>query len=353
MPKRKPQSPTRPTPPPSEPAVTARRSPLLWIVPLVVLLLVGVGGLLWWLAQTDQRRATQANARIGGAADCRTLPKFPASVGFPGGVLLSTSQRQTKGLVMFEQHASQQDATGQPRRRSYQAPSWTQAGWLGAPVIDQFGNVFVAPAPFISLLDNPPDKQNIIYRVDTNTGEMKPFATLPAAAPPVVDNPFGILGMTYDCDTSTLYAASVSGSTRDNVVGRLFHIDATTGAILAQRDGIDGFGLAVFHGGTGKRLYYGLARASEVHSIALDDQGNFSGDPRVELSLANQGPRGDDRARRIDINSAGELVVRGMSFDFNLVAPSELQQTAYHFQYDRAKDSWSLMGSEPVQDVTP
>jgi hypothetical protein len=98
--------------------------------------------------------------------------------------------------------------------------------------------------------------------------------------------------------------------------------------------------LGVYNGSRGTRLYFGAARLPEVRSLALDQTGNFVGAPRVDLSLAGLGPKGDDRARRILFDQQGNMGVRAIEFNFNLVATSEQMQNEYHFRYDRNQDSW-------------
>jgi len=156
--------------------------------------------------------------------------------------------------------------------------------------------------------------------------------------------------LTFDCDTSSLYAASVSGSTRKETNGGIFQIDAKTGKINSQKQGIDAIGLGVFNSSKGKRLYYGLARASEIWSIDLNDDGSFSGESRREFSFGENGVRGDDKARRINFlqNREGfEMIVLGIEFGFNLIAPTEKQETVYRYRYDMVKDAWNYLPEPP------
>jgi hypothetical protein len=171
---------------------------------------------------------------------------------------------------------------------------------------------------------------------------MAALLDLPAVRPPSQTNPYGLMGLAYDCQTRSLYLSSVAGSSRDMEAGRLFRVDLRGPApqVAAQLDGVDAIGLGVFAGAQGKRLYFGSARTSEVRSVALDEAGDFTGAPRVELTLAEHDPRGDDKARRLTFDAAGTLRVDAMKFNFNLVATSEHRQNAYRYLYDRAKDAW-------------
>ena len=105
-------------------------------------------------------------------------------------------------------------------------------------------------------------------------------------------------------------------------------------------DRIDAFGLGVFNGASGKRLYLGSARVSEVRSVALANDGTLTGKPRLEVAMAGWGPEGDDKARRIIFDQRSVMVVRGMEFEFNLIATSERRQTDYRLGYYPGVDGW-------------
>ena len=93
-----------------------------------------------------------------------------------------------------------------------------------------------------------------------------------------------------------------------------------------------------------KRLFFGKARTPEIYSIAVTNEGKFISEPRLELSLSDLGPRGDDRARKIRFNAQGQMVIQGVSFYFNLTAPTEKQETTYLFRYDAMRQRWLLEG---------
>ncbi len=288
---------------------------------------LAVAGVVWW-AMANGASVAQVDRPVGGVYSCRAMPRFVQAQGFGAQAALSTSEKNYTGLVLVE-------GAGSANPRVYQHPSWTSAGHLAPIQLDREGNVYVVPAPQINVLDNPAEEQNRVYRVDSASGEMARLLDLPAAAPPSAENPFGALGLAYDCDTGSLYVTSVAGSTRGSEVGRIFQVDPGRGQVLGHFDGVDAIGVGVFNGASGKRLYYGLARAPEIWSIALDGQGAFVGEPRLEVSLEDLGPRGDDKARRIRFDGE-EMTVHGVEFNFNLVAPTEKQETVYRWGYEGA-----------------
>jgi hypothetical protein len=271
-------------------------------------------------------------------------PQFTNALGFSQTLALDTRVSQVKGIALREL-----DSEGNILN-TYQHPTWSSAGYMGAYIIDRHGDIYTAPIPFISILDNPPARANTIYRIHHETGDMLPYLDLPAGAPITAQSVYGILDLAYDCDTSMLYASSVLGSTYDRVAGRIFQIDPSNGQIRATLDGVDAFGLVVYNSAEGKRLYFGLARQPEVYSIALDSSGGFVGDPRPEISLAGMGFHHDERAQSITFPDVDVMQIKTILFDFNLVAPTETRQTIFEYTYNYDQHTWDLIGSMLVNE---
>lgn len=121
----------------------------------------------------------------------------------------------------------QSDQPGNPNARitkliSIQAG---KGGWLAPILVDDAGNIFTSPAPFINILNNPIVNNNTIYRVDGKTGVMEEFMRLPFADSINTQNPYGIIGMVYLCETGTLYVSSVAGSRLHEENGHIYAID--------------------------------------------------------------------------------------------------------------------------------
>lgn len=286
--------------------------------------------------------ATPTLYRTGNVEYCANASAFALAMGFAKGGALDTRPNFVRGVALREL-----DYEGNIVR-NYEHPSWSKAGYMGSYQRDQAGNIYLIPMPFISVLDNPPEKANTIYRIDTNTGAMSPMVKLPSFGPPTPENIYGLMDITYDCDTHSLYVSSISGSTYQNVVGCIFRVDPYTKAIKSTLEGVDAFGIGVFNTPEGKRLYFGLARAPEIYSVALAENGDFVGDIRPEISLAGLGFHGDERARSIAFVGDNGVSIRTMKFDFNLVAPTETRQTLLNYAYDSAQNSWQLVESQAV-----
>lgn len=301
---------------------------------LAAALAVGLAAVVW-----RQGGAPASDGAIGGVTGCQALPQFAATLGVGPRAMFGTSLQGVKGLAVLDT-----DAAAAGRNPVYQHPSWDDAGYLGPFVYDRRGDIYAAPVPLVSLADNPPAEQNRIVVIDSASQALTTFVTLPAAQPPSGANPFGVIGLAYDCDTDRLYASSVAGSTAAAEHGRLYRIDLPSGAATPVLEGLDPFGVAVFNGRDGKRLYYGLARQPELHSVALDAAGAAVGAPRRELSLAELPAPTSDKVRRIRFGPGPTMTLHAYDFTYSLQVASERIERVLRFDYDAATDRWTYRG---------
>ncbi|MGC9039133.1 MAG: hypothetical protein ACP5MJ_06490 [Roseiflexus sp.] len=320
-------------------APSVGRGVLLLVAGMMTLLAVAGAG--WWMMRSAENALPAAPARpssvIGGVTGCRGIPRFVARLGYADRLGISTSERTHKGLVIFDGRVP---VSADPAQRDiHQEPSWDDAGTLGPFVIDRDGHIYTAAVPRTAVSDNPPGSLNVVYRIDSETAELQPFVTLPGAVGSS-ENPFGILGMAYDCDTHALYVSTVAGSTRQAEQGRIVRIDLASKEISDEVIGVDAIGLAVFQGRAGKRLYIGLARSADVGSVALDTAGHATGEFRVDLALDERLAQfAAPRVRRISFDQTN-MTLFVVPFAFNLRAVSEQQQVTLRYGYDAERDSW-------------
>jgi len=273
------------------------------------------------------------------ANNCKGNTAFIQKMGFDGqSSFFTTTDQKIMGLVL-----KQSEQPGNPNARivkSFQHPSWKKGGWLAPILIDEGGNIFTSPAPFINILDNPISNNNTIYRVDAASGEMQEFMHLPLQDSINPQNPYGIIGMVYLCETNTLYVSSVAGSRLHQENGHIYAIDIKNKKIIDQLDHVDAMGMGISYGAGKRQLFFGTGRSSDVQVITLDASGKFSGKPQTTFTLQNLGPRGDDKVRRIKTDNNGNLLVYGIEFNFNLIAPREKQEMLYRFIYDESEKQW-------------
>jgi hypothetical protein len=273
------------------------------------------------------------------ANNCKKNPAFIVNMGYnQSKSYLSTSDERIMGLLLLES-----EMPGNPHARilrKYQHPSWRSGGWLAPITLDDKGNIFTSPAPFINILDNPIANNNTIYKVDYTTGVMNEFIKLPFADSINPENPFGIIGMAYLCETQTLYVSSVAGSKRYEEKGHIYAVNTETGKVIDEISNVDAMGMGISYMRGKRELYFGTGRNSTVQVVQLNANGKFAGSPSAAFSITDLGPRGDDKVRKIRTDQFGNLIIHGFEFNFNLIAPREKQETIYQFKYNEEEDKW-------------
>lgn len=282
-------------------------------------------------------------AQIIPLQDCKGSTDFVSKLNFAGRqIAFSTSERQIRGLVCFV-------PSDPSKANKYQHESWSKAGYLSALIFDPEGNIYVIPTPTVNTLYNDPKRQNIIFKVDSKTAVMDSFMSLPMSCLPNEFNPFGLLGLSYDCEDDFMYASTVMGSDHKNERGRIYSIAIKRNSppeIVDSLVAVDAIGIGVARVNKVKKLFWGSARNSEIYSVELDSLNHFVGKPRVEVSLENYGVRGDDKARKIKFTQNNQMVVKGAEFYYTLIAPVEKQESSYVFQYDPNYKRWILVAIE-------
>jgi hypothetical protein len=211
-----------------------------------------------------------------------------------------------------------------------QLPSWTSAGRLGGFVVDQLGNIFVVPVPNVNTLENPPEKQNWMYKIDSVTGELEVFTKLPVSVLPSQLNPYGLLGLAYDCSNKLLYVTSVSGSSADKEIGKVFIVDATSGTIFDSLHGIDALGIGIAVDAGKPWAYLGKARSSEIVRVALTPKGLFENKTLEAVTRIDLFDK--LRARKIRSSSVG-IIISTTEFYYNLIAQTEFEQPTLEYDF--------------------
>ena len=279
---------------------------------------------------------------------CQKEPAFIQQYGLdPLWSALSTSEKHRMGLVLVELIKTGTEAKpslNSFRGRIFQDSSWKKAAWLSGISLDAAGNVYTIPAPLVSVLDNPPQNQNSIFRVDAQTGIMQKWLQLPLKKYESGNSPFGLMGISFDCTSGTLFAASIAGSKRFVEKGIVYAVDAGTRKLKDSLVGMDVIGMTLYFDAIGnKRLLFGKARTGEIWSVMIDKNARFLKKTlQLELSLEGLGPRGDDKARKIRFTN-GILSINGIAFNYNLQASSEKPETVYDFKWNQSTKKWELV----------
>jgi hypothetical protein len=269
--------------------------------------------------------------------ECKAQPAFLKNRGIKMAVpALSTTENRVMGISLVDMGVE-----GHPAVQL--DSSWKVAGWLGPMQFDEEGNCFVAPTPKINLIENVPEKQNTLYRLNSQTGILEKWLDLPKNnIENQLYNPYGVIGLAYLCEANVLYAASVFGSSRQQQNGVIYAINAKDGSIIDKLEGVDAFGLGISYISESRILYFGSARNSDIYGVSVDENGKFISNPSLQCSIELQGPRGDDKVKKIRFDkTTGIMTAYGLEFNYNLTAPTEKQETAYKFQYAPEEKKWN------------
>ena len=166
---------------------------------------------------------------------CQKEPDFIRTLGFdPLWTALSTNEKRSIGIVLveFEKRENQISPTPQnPRKSIYQHDSWKTAGYLSTITFDIVGNAYTIPTPLISMLYNPKEKLNTIYQINGYTGLLTEWMNLPYVST-ATPNPYGLLGITYDCTSNLMIASTVLGSDRYKENGIIYLINVSSKKIV-------------------------------------------------------------------------------------------------------------------------
>ena len=290
-------------------------------------------------SKEQQKTNVIANTfKHGLTGDCRAIPKFLAPLKMRSPSLDSRQQDGSMGLQI-------RDVSG--KNKAWQHNSWKKSGYIGAFDRDRTGNIYISPMPYVSLQKNPPNQQNQIYIIDAKTAEMTLFMKLPSENLPSTRNPFGSMGVYYDCDTNSLYVATLAGSMPMQEKGAILQIDLNTKQIISKLDNVDAIGVGVFNTNKGKRLYYGSARGSNLFSVPLDGEGHFAGKQQYELSLS-QIKGGDSTViKKVSFNKKKGsffMTLKDIEFGFRLLAENNPYKRKYHFKWDETEGNWNFEG---------
>ncbi len=283
--------------------------------------------------------------------NCKKFPSFISKLGYTLATsAFSTTEKNKVGIVLLE---LQRDKTTKKvnanvdRLKTYQDESWKKYGYLSSITFDNKGNIYVIPTPFISLLQNKPWQMNKILKVNSDNGKMNVWMSFTADSAQPINNPYGMLGLTYNCNDSSIWSSTVYGSSRHQEAGIIYHIDMQSKKIIDTLLNVDALALAINEDeNQAQRLYYSSPRNGKILSYIVDKRGLIiRTSKRVEVSLENLGLRGDDKGRKIRfINNS--MIITGKTFNYNLEATSDKIESTYTFQWGRATNRWILQSIE-------
>jgi hypothetical protein len=310
-------------------------------IPILLLLAASIAAyFVFNIKQQNQKpKNLPSQFKLGVVSGCRKIPQFIKRLNMRQPAIDSKQLDHNGGLLIRDMS----------NNATWQDKSWTKSGYLAAFERDDKGSMYVAPLPYVSLTLNPPEKQNQIYKIDTKSAKMNLFLKMPSPEVPNNKNPFGTMGLFYDCDTNSLYVTSVAGSLPKQEKGVIYQIDLTTNQVVSQLNNVDAIGVGVFNTLKGKKLYFGSARKPHIYSVYLDEKGHFVSNKKYELSLSEIQGGNTTVAKKFVFrrkNNKFIMTVKETEFGFRLLAENNPNKKKYHFEYSIADDKWAFLAAE-------
>jgi len=258
--------------------------------------------------------------------NCAKLPNFLQKLHIPQPVMIDLSQKKYKGIaLLFDKGFS----------RALHPKQWEQYGHFSTYALDDKGNIYLVPTPFISIEPTTFNLQKNIYKVDTNTGKVSIFMHLDDVHP-ASDNPYGINAIVYDCEDKTLWVAAIDESDYQSQKGVIYHINLQTKEIMQKIEGFDVLSMTLLKSKQGKYLLLGSARDNGLYAYNMHTKEK----PKKILEL----PSANEHIRKIKIKSANRLELQSIPFSYTLIAQTaEKYRTLYDLKWDFKKMKWEIV----------
>ncbi len=246
---------------------------------------------------------------------CARLPQFLKQLKIPQPVMIDLSQKQFKGVAFLY---------GKGFQKTLHHKQWEQYAYFSTYTVDEQGNIYLVPMPFISIHPSTFNLQKNIYKVDSKTGKLSIFMHLEDVHPSA-NNPYGINAITYDCDDRSLWVAAIDGSNYQEQKGVIYHIDPVSKTILQKIEGIDVLSMTLLQSSKGKYLLIGSARDNVLYTLKIE-KGMLSSDPVKLLAL----PNANEHIRKIKIIGRNKLELQSIPFSYALIVQTDKEDRVYY-----------------------
>ena len=238
---------------------------------------------------------------------CVRLPKFLEKQHIPKPIIIDLTQKHFTGIAFLY---------GKSLDHPLHRKSWERYEHFGTYVLDDSGNLYLSPMPFISIRPTTFNLQKNIYKMDSDTGKLSIFMHFDNVRPSE-SNPYGIISLAYDCDDHTLWTSSIDETDYDREKGTIYHIDPKSMEIVQEIKGFDALTLRFIHTGKGKYLLAGSAKDSGLYAFRFDKK-ILSPEPEKLLEL----PQSNEHIRKIKVLDRNRLELQTIPFSYTLVAES-------------------------------
>jgi len=302
------------------------------LLPVLValLLLVGVGYFILKDNPTKSEAKEVATFKLdefNRVKSCSQIPSFLYKLGITRPVI-DLSQMHHKGIAFYY---------GAKFNKVLHKKEWERYDALGTYTIDNLGNIYLTPAPFISIRASTFNLQKAIYKLDSKSGVLSRWMVIDEVKPNST-NPYGLISIVFDCSNSTLIASSIDESNYKEQKGVIYQINPKNREIINRVEGFDALTINILHTKDSKYLIAGSARDNGVYTFAFNgDKLNSKAFKLFEL------PNPRLRVRKIKVIGKNRLKIEAIKFNYSLVAETNKKQRfEYIATYNPTNSTWNI-----------
>ena len=261
-------------------------------------------------------------------ASCARPPRFLLELKIPQPVIIDLSQKRFKGVAF--QYGKNFEQVLHPKE-------WEKYEHFSTYALDEQGNAFLVPTPFVSIRATTFDLQKNLYKLDSITGKISIFRHFDDVYPSP-NNPYGINAVVYDCEDKTLWVAAIDETDYTTQRGVIYHIDTKTGGLLQKIESVDTLTLAILMSDKGKYLLVGAARDSALYAYKIES-GKLVNDAIKLLELTSA----TEHIRKIKVKGKNHLELQTIPFSYALIAQTaKKDRSQYDAKWNDLSKSWEL-----------
>ncbi|NPA27679.1 MAG: hypothetical protein GXN91_01335 [Epsilonproteobacteria bacterium] len=301
-------------------------------IPLfIVLIFLGAGAYFILNTPSSSLQTSQSLFRLDEfdkQKSCARLPLFLYKNGI-NAPIIDLSQKHYKGIAFY---------FGPKYSRVLHKKSWERFDALGTYTIDNKGDIYLTPNPFISIKPTTFNLQKAIYKLDGKSAELSRWMVIEEVAPNPT-NPYGLISIVYDCDSGYLIASSIDKSSYRGVGGRIYLIDRDKKEILQRVEGFDALTLNILKSRDKKYLIAGSARDGGVYLFRFKEDGKLDKNKIKLFEL----PTPELKVRKIKVIDKNTLKLEAIKFNYSLVAQSaKKHREEFIAKYDPKTGRWEV-----------
>jgi hypothetical protein len=303
-------------------------------LPIVLALLV-VAAAAWWALRQPAAPSTASSADRSASAlgsfeaqrRCGRAPRFLQQLGVSQPVLIDLSQKRYTGIAL--RHGPHFSRVLHPKQ-------WEQYAHFSTYALDEAGNIYLVPTPFISIRPTTFTLQRKLFRLASDSGRVEIFFDFDDVRPSE-RNPYGVNAVAYDCRDHTLWIGAIDESDYTTQRGVIYHLDPRTRTILSRYEGFDALTLTRIESERGSFLLAGSARENVLYAFAIDGKGLKA--PQALLEI----PNATERIRKIKATAPNRLELQTIPFSYSLIAQTaEHDREHYEARWSPEHNRWSV-----------